>query len=75
MKMIRAKYSDNPDFDPDKIKVASTAAEGLSRWVLAMEKYDKYVTMVTSRVVNDNNNNKFTLICNRRGLIVHVDTY
>lgn len=43
MKQIRAKYADNPDFDPDKIKVASTAAEGLSRWVLAMEKYDKWV--------------------------------
>ena len=41
MKTIRAKYSDNPDFDPDKIKVASTAAEGLSCWVLAMEKYDR----------------------------------
>ena len=41
MKQIRAKYVDNPDFDPDKIKVASTAAEGLAKWVLAMEKYDK----------------------------------
>ena len=41
MKQIRAKYADNPDFDPEKIKVASTACEGLSRWVLAMEKYDK----------------------------------
>ena len=41
MKTIRQKYADNPDFDPEKIKVASTAAEGLSRWVLAMEKYDK----------------------------------
>ena len=41
MKQIRAKYVDNPDFDTDKIKVASTAAEGLAKWVLAMEKYDK----------------------------------
>ena len=41
MKVIRAKYSTNPDFDPDKIKVASTAAEGLSKWVLAIEKYDR----------------------------------
>ena len=41
MKVIRAKYSNNPDFDPDKIKVASTAAEGLSKWVLAIEKYDR----------------------------------
>ena len=41
IKQIRAKYANNPDFDPEKIKVASTACEGLSRWVLAMEKYDK----------------------------------
>ncbi len=41
MKQIRNKYANNPDFDPDKIKNASTACEGLSRWVLAMEKYDK----------------------------------
>ncbi|KAI0217392.1 Dynein heavy chain 7, axonemal [Lamellibrachia satsuma] len=51
MKMIRAKYSDNPDFDPDKIKVASTAAEGLSRWVLAMEKYDKVAKVVAPKKI------------------------
>ncbi len=32
---------DNPDFDPEKIKVASMAAEGLAKWVLAMDQYDK----------------------------------
>ena len=41
MKIIRAKYVDNPDFEPDKVRTASSAAEGLSKWVLAMEKYDK----------------------------------
>ena len=41
MKQIRAKYASNADFDPDKIKVASTACEGLCKWILAMEKYDK----------------------------------
>ena len=40
MKQIRARYCSNPDFDPEKIKVASTACEGLCRWVLAIEKYD-----------------------------------
>lgn len=29
MKVIMDKYIANPDFDPDKIKVASTAAEGI----------------------------------------------
>jgi len=40
MKQIRARFCNNPDFDPEKIKVASTACEGLCRWVLAVEKYD-----------------------------------
>jgi len=44
MKQVRARYVDNPDFDPEKIKSASKACEGLSRWVLAIEKYDVYVT-------------------------------
>ena len=41
MKQIRTKYIGNPDFDPDKIKTASTAAEGLCKWVTAIESYDK----------------------------------
>jgi len=41
IKTIRQKYTSNPEFDPDKIKTASTAAEGLCKWVVAMESYDK----------------------------------
>lgn len=41
MKTIRQKYTSNPEFDPDKIRSASTAAEGLCKWVVAMESYDK----------------------------------
>ena len=47
MKVIRSKYSNNADFDPEKIKVASTAAEGLSKWCLAIEKYDRYELYIT----------------------------
>lgn len=43
MKTIREKYIPNPDFVPDKIKVASSAAEGLCKWVRAMDDYDKYI--------------------------------
>ena len=39
--IIRSKYITNPDFVPEKIRTASTAAEGLCKWVLAMESYDK----------------------------------
>ena len=46
MKVIRSKYMDNPEFDPEKIKSASSAAEGLCRWVRAMECYDRVAKVV-----------------------------
>ena len=47
--VIRTKYVTNPDFDPDKIKVASTACEGLCRWLLAIEKYDVVAKVVAPK--------------------------
>ena len=41
MKKIRAEYMTNPEFDPTKVKTASSAAEGLCKWVQAMEIYDR----------------------------------
>ncbi|KAJ3246267.1 Dynein heavy chain 7, axonemal [Chytriomyces hyalinus] len=32
MKQIRPKYMENPEFDPEKIKNATSATEGLCRW-------------------------------------------
>lgn len=46
MKQIRAKYMENPEFDPEKIKNASSAAEGLCRWVRALESYDRVAKIV-----------------------------
>lgn len=40
---IRSTYVSNPEFDPAKIRNASTAAEGLCKWVCAIEKYEKWV--------------------------------
>ncbi|VVC38387.1 Dynein heavy chain, domain-2,Dynein heavy chain domain,Dynein heavy chain, P-loop containing D4 domain,P- [Cinara cedri] len=40
MKVINEKYLTNPDFDPEKVKKASLAAEGLCKWVIAMSSYD-----------------------------------
>ena len=31
----------NPEFDPDKVRTASSAAEGLCKWIRAMEVYDR----------------------------------
>ncbi len=41
MAKIRKEYSSNPDFDPAKVANASSAAEGLCKWVCAMEIYDR----------------------------------
>eukprot|EP00117_Sycon_ciliatum_P025270 scpid3533/ scgid21010/ Dynein heavy chain 7, axonemal; Axonemal beta dynein heavy chain 7; Ciliary dynein heavy chain 7; Dynein heavy chain-like protein 2; hDHC2 len=49
IKKIRDIYVPNPDFVPEKIRNASTAAEGLCKWVLAMEKYDKVAKVVAPK--------------------------
>lgn len=38
-------------FDPDKIRVASTACEGLCRWILAITKYEKVARVVAPKKV------------------------
>ncbi|GAB6023461.1 Dynein heavy chain 7, axonemal [Chamberlinius hualienensis] len=49
MKIIREKYITNPEFDPEKIKMASAAAEGLCKWVIAMEIYDRVIKEVAPK--------------------------
>ncbi|KAJ3091162.1 Dynein heavy chain 7, axonemal [Quaeritorhiza haematococci] len=51
MKVIRSKYMDNPEFDPDKVRNASSAAEGLCRWVRAMEVYDRVAKVVAPKKI------------------------
>ncbi|EDV21418.1 uncharacterized protein TRIADDRAFT_60039 [Trichoplax adhaerens] len=46
---IRNNYINNPDFNPDAIKNASTAAEGMCRWVRAMEIYDRVAKVVAPK--------------------------
>lgn len=41
MQKIRDTYMTNPDFDPNKVAKASSAAEGLCKWIKAMEVYDR----------------------------------
>ena len=48
---IRKDYTSNPEFDPPKIKTASTAAEGLCKWVIAMDRYDKVARIVGPKKV------------------------
>ncbi|XP_064167524.1 dynein axonemal heavy chain 7 [Anguilla rostrata] len=49
MAVIRNKYITNPDFVPEKIRTASNAAEGLCKWVRAMESYDKVAKVVAPK--------------------------
>lgn len=41
MQKIRTEYLNNPEFDPQKVAKASSAAEGLCKWITAMEVYDR----------------------------------
>ena len=49
MGKIRKEYSTNPEFDPAKIANASSAAEGLCKWVQAMEIYDRVAKVVAPK--------------------------
>ncbi|XP_064633435.1 dynein axonemal heavy chain 12-like isoform X2 [Lineus longissimus] len=49
MQKIRKEYIPNPDFDPPKVAKASSAAEGLCKWILAMEIYDRVAKVVAPK--------------------------
>ncbi|VDN37724.1 unnamed protein product, partial [Dibothriocephalus latus] len=49
MTRIRKDYITNPEFDPAKVVRASSAAEGLCRWILAMEQYDRVAKIVAPK--------------------------
>lgn len=49
MQKIRKEYISNPEFDPAKVANASSAAEGLCKWILAMEIYDRVAKVVAPK--------------------------
>lgn len=51
MKVIRSEYSTNPEFDPKLIAKASSAAEGMCKWVCAMEVYDRVAKVVEPKKI------------------------
>nr|XP_026690532.1 dynein heavy chain 12, axonemal isoform X1 [Ciona intestinalis] len=51
MKKIRSEYMTNPDFDPAKVAKASSAAEGLCKWINAMEVYDRVAKVVAPKKI------------------------
>ncbi|KAM9777518.1 dynein axonemal heavy chain 12-like [Neosynchiropus ocellatus] len=49
MQKIRSEYMTNPDFSPAVVAKASSAAEGLCRWIQAMEVYDRVAKVVAPK--------------------------
>ena len=49
MAVIRKHFVPNPDFQPSKVKYSSSAAEGMCKWVRALEKYDKVARVVAPK--------------------------
>ncbi|XP_055007109.1 dynein axonemal heavy chain 7-like [Boleophthalmus pectinirostris] len=52
MQKIRAEYMTNPEFDPSIVAKASSAAEGLCKWIKAMEEYDRVAKVVAPKKAN-----------------------
>ncbi|TWW56799.1 Dynein heavy chain 7, axonemal [Takifugu flavidus] len=52
MQKIRDTYITNADFDPNKVAKASSAAEGLCKWIKAMEVYDRVAKAVAPKKAN-----------------------
>ena len=49
IKKIRATYIPNQEFKPEKVRLASSAAEGLCSWIIAMEAYDRVMKIVAPK--------------------------
>ena len=49
IKKIRQTYIPNPEFRPEKVRNASSAAEGLCSWVVAIESYDRVAKVVAPK--------------------------
>ena len=49
IKRIRDQYIPNEDFTPERVAKASTACEGLCKWICAMEVYDRVAKVVAPK--------------------------
>ena len=46
-----SSYCSKPEFNPEVIKAASTACEGLCQWVRAMDVYDRVARIVAPKKI------------------------
>lgn len=48
---LSLRYTNNPEFVPELIAKASTACEGLCKWVRAMDTYDLVAKVVAPKKI------------------------
>ena len=46
---IQERVLSNENFDPEKVKQASAACEGLCKWISAIVEYDKVIKVVAPK--------------------------
>ena len=46
MKKVRDNYVSHKDFNPARVEKASSAAKGMCEWILALDEYEKVLTIV-----------------------------
>ena len=49
IQVLEKRILTDENFDPEKVKTASTAVEGLCKWVIAIAKYDKVAKIVAPK--------------------------
>ena len=49
IQLVQERVLPNENFDPEKVKVASTACEGLCKWISAIVEYDKVIRVVAPK--------------------------
>ncbi|XP_050309816.1 dynein axonemal heavy chain 7 [Anthonomus grandis grandis] len=49
MAKLKEQILNDESFDPEKVKTASSAAEGICKWVIAISKYDKVAKVVAPK--------------------------
>lgn len=51
IKKLHDRILTNENFDPERVKVASSACAGLCKWVLALVEYDKVAKFVRPKKI------------------------
>ena len=51
MQKLADRILGDESFDPDRIKTASTACEGLCKWIIAISKYDKVAKVIAPKKI------------------------